>query len=147
MAQGDVTTFEEFRATIGDGSHDLNSDSFKIALLTSTGAPTAAAATPDYADYSANEVSGGGYSAGGATATMNWNETGGTATFAIGTGVTWSQNATGPTDISWGLLYNTTHTGTNDAIAYIDMRSGGTAAISLVDGDITIQAGTVFTLS
>ena len=145
MAQGSVTCFEEFTKYIGDGSHDLNSDSFKIALLTT--APTASDATPDYSDYSGNEVSGTGYTAAGASATLTWTEAAGTATLALGSNVTWSQNGAGPTNINYGLLYNTTHAGTNDAIAFIDMRDGGTTAISLQDGDVTINSGTIFTLA
>ena len=52
-----------------------------------------------------------------------------------------------PTDIRTALIYNTTHAGTNDAIAYIDMTANGTTPISLQDGDITINSGTVFTLA
>lgn len=146
MAQGSVTTFEEFRLYMSDGSHDLNSDGFKIAFLSV--APTAADATPDYADYTVNEVSGGGYTATGAVATFTYTEAAGTATFALSSAVTWTQNGTGPTNIKYALIYNTTHTGTNDALAFVDMTTdAGTTAISLQDGDITINAGTAFTVA
>jgi hypothetical protein len=146
MAQGSVTTFEEFRKTIGDGSHDLDNDSFKIMLITNTTVPTAADATPDSADYT--EVTGTGYTAGGEAVTVTWTEAAGTATFATTSSAAWTQNGAGPTNIYYGIIYNTTHVGTNDAIGFIDMTAdGGTTPISLQDGDITINSGTVFTLA
>lgn len=147
MAQGTVYTFEEFRDYIGDGSHDLDNDSFSIMLLSNTHNSTIAIAnaTPDSGDYT--EVSGTGYSAGGESVTVTWTEVGGTATFATTSAASWTQNGSGPTDIRTALLYNTTHAGSNDAICYIDMTADGSTPISLQDGDITINAGTVFTLS
>lgn len=144
MAQGDLVVFEEFRDYIGDGSHDLDDDSFKIALVTNAVPPTPAFTTPDFADFT--EVSGTNYTAGGETTAATWVEVGGVATFDVAD-VSWTQNGAGPTDIRWAILYNTTHAGTNDAIAYIDM--GGGSDISLVDGDISIaiNASGVFTLT
>ena len=145
MAQGDVTVFEEFSLNIGKETHDLPADSYKIALLSVM--PSADLATPDYADVSANEVTGDNYTAGGIAATFTYTEVGGLSTFALDADVTWNQHATGPTGIVAGLIYNTTYAGANgDAIGFIDMRDGGVTAISLQDGNITIQAGTAFTL-
>ena len=147
MAQGTVYTFEEFRDYIADGSHDLDNDSFSVMLLSNTHASTIAVAdtTPDSADYT--EVTGTGYTAGGIALTTTWTEAAGTATFAFSNSPSWTQNGAGPTDIRTALIYNTTHAGTNDAIAYIDMTANGTTPISLQDGDITINSGTVFTLA
>ena len=145
MAQGTLTVFEEFRKFIGDGSHDLDSDSFKVALITTI--PTAADATPDLADFT--EVTGTNYTAGGEAAAATWVEAAGVATWDLAD-VGWTQSGAGPTDIKAALLYNTTHAGTNDAIAFIDMTvDGGTTPISLVDGDINIafNASGVFTLT
>ena len=145
MAQGSLTVFEEFRLYIGDGSHDLVNDSFKIALITTI--PTAAAATPDLADFT--EVTGTNYTAGGESTAVTYTEVGGVATFDVAD-VSWTQNGAGPTDIKGGLLYNTTHAGTNDAVAFIDMTvDSGTTPISLVDGDISIaiNASGIFTLT
>ena len=144
MAQGTLTVFEEFRLYIGDGSHDLASDSFKVALITTI--PTAADATPDLGDYT--EVTGTGYTAGGETSAATYTEAAGVATFDIAD-VSWTQNGAGPTTIKAALIYNTTHVGTNDAVAFIDMTTDGSTAISLVDGDISIaiNAAGVFTLT
>lgn len=148
MAQGDVTTFQEFRQTIADGTHDLDTHSFKLALVTATSAPTAADASPVWTSgYDANEVTGGtSYTAGGEALTTAWDQVSGTGTFETTAPVTWTQDASGPTDISYGVIYNDTASG-KPAIAFIDMRSGGTTPISLQDGDITVAADTVFTLT
>lgn len=151
MAQGTLTTFEEFRKNIGDGSHNLSSDSFKIMLITNTVVPTAADATPDSADYT--EVSGTGYTAGGAALTTTYTEAGGVATFKhTGGTISWAKNAAGPTNIYYAIIYNATQTGTKDAVAFIDMTSdGGTTPISLQASTINIDLGggngNIFTLS
>ena len=148
MAQGDLVLFEEFSKYIGDGSHDLDNDTFKCALITNAVVPTAATATPDFADFT--EVSGGGYTAGGETLTITWTEAGGTATFDSTVNPSWTQNGTGPTNIYYAIIYNTTHAGTNDAVAFIDMTTdGGTTPISLQAGDISItfNASGIFTLA
>ena len=145
MAQGSLVVFEEFRLFIGDKSHDLDADAFKIALITTL--PLANAATPDFADFT--EVSGTNYTAGGETANGTYVEAAGVGTFDVDD-VSWTQSGSGPTNIKAALIYNTTHVGTNDAVAFIDMTTdGGTTPISLVDGDIsiTINAAGVFTLT
>ena len=148
MAQGTVQFFEEAVLAITDGTINVDTDSFKIALFPNTGTPTFAAndAAPEYATTynTAAECSGTNYTAGGAAATVTYDEANGTTTFAISVDVTWTQSAGAPTDIYWGLLYSTTAGAGIDAIAFIDM--GNAANISLVDGDITVNAGTVFTI-
>lgn len=149
MAQGTLTLFEEFSLNIGNGDHDLDGDSFRVALVTNAVVPTADLASPDFSDFT--EVStGNGYTTPGEAITCTWTEVGGTATFQVTSGATsWTQNGAGPTNIYYAIIYNTTHAGTNDAIAFIDMTAdAGTTPISLQDGDITITWNpTIFTLS
>lgn len=148
MAQGTLTLFEEFSKYIADGSHDLDNDTFKCMLVTNATVPTAALATPDSADFT--EVSGTGYTAGGETLTITWTEAGGTATFDSSANPSWTKNASGPTNIYYAIIYNSTHAGTNDAVGFIDMTSdGGTTPLSLASGDISItfNASGIFTLS
>lgn len=134
MAQGDLTVFEEFALDIGSGVHDFTSDTLNLALIDDTLAPTAADATPRWADYSANEVSGTGYTAGGAALTgVTYTEADGVATLDDTGNVTWSQNGAGPTDIYYAVLYND-DASNDEAICFIDM--GG--PVSLVDGDVTV---------
>jgi len=134
MARNDWVTFEQFGLDLADGEHDLGADTFKVALIDNSTAPTAADATPRWGDYSANEVSGTGYTAGGATLSgTGVSEAGGVTTFDDTGNVTWSQNGAGPTDIYWAILYNDS-AAADQAIGFLDM--GG--AVSLQDGDVTI---------
>ena len=147
MAQGDFTLFEEFSLNIADGSHDMNSDTFSLILITTL--PTAADATPDRADYT-EVTNGGGYTTGGIALTTSYTEAAGTATFDSTTNPAWTATAGSPTNIKGALLVNDTHVGTNDAVGFIDMTTdGGTTAISLVAGNITVtwNASGVFTLA
>lgn len=148
MAQGDLLTFEEFRKNIGDGSHDLDTNTFSVILITTL--PLVSAATPDRADFT--EVSaGGGYSTGGIALTgVTWTEAAGVATFDSSLLVAWTASAGSPTNIVAALVVDDTHAGTNDAIAFIDMTTdGGSTPISLLAGNISIafNASGLFTLS
>ena len=57
--------YNSFKAKIMDGSIDLNTDTIKVALVTSSYTPDQDA--HDFFDDVTNEVSGTGYTAGGAT--------------------------------------------------------------------------------
>lgn len=136
MAAGDITLFNQFGEDAGNGVHDFDTDAFKVGVIDNTTPPTATDTTPTWSDYSGNEVSGGGYTAGGvALANADWTRTGDTSKFdADDAG--WTQNGTGPTDMYWGILYNDTD-GSDRAVGFIEL--GG--PLSLQDGDVTIQWG------
>jgi hypothetical protein len=147
VARNDWVTFEEFSYDIMKGVHgDLSSATLKVGLINNDATvPSASTATPRWADFSGNEVSGTGYTAGGATLSgVTVAETGGVTTLDDTGNVTWSQNGAGPTDVYWAVLYNDTATN-DEAIGFLDM--GG--PVSLVDGDITItwNASGILTLS
>lgn len=135
MARNDWVTFEEFSEDLSNGVHNLGSDTFKVALINNDATvPAAGTATPRWADFSANEVSGTGYTAGGATLSgTSTAEAAGVTTFDDTGNVTWSQNGAGPTDIYWAVLYNDT-AAADQAVGFLDM--GG--PVSLVDGDVSI---------
>jgi len=136
MATGDVTLFNATSEIIGDGTIDLDADSFKLGLVDNTVPPTATDTTPTWSDYSGNEVSGTGYTAGGATlASVTWVLSGDTTTFDAAD-VTWTQNGAGPTNIYWGIIYDDTAASKN-ALAFVEM--GG--PVSLQAGDVVVQWG------
>lgn len=143
MAQGDFTLFEEFAKTIGDGTFDMDSDTFSLKLITTL--PTAATATPTLSDFT--EVSaGGGYTTGGIALTTTYTEAAGVATFDSSTNPSWTAAAGSPTNIVAGLIVN----GSDDALGYVDMTTdSGSTAISLVAGDITVtwNASGIFTVT
>ena len=136
MAAGDLTLFNDFTRQLAEKEIDLADDTYKIALYTSTRAPVVNETTPVYSVT--NEVSGTNYAAGGVTvsSSMAVSLSGAVASWTGGSGphATWSQHASGPTDIRWGILYNDT-AAAKPAAAFIVFGDG--ADISLVDGDIS----------
>ncbi|MFM2150266.1 MAG: hypothetical protein RLZZ187_2572 [Pseudomonadota bacterium] len=121
-----------FKQQLLEGVHDFRAsggDTYKVALYTSSANLDASTTA-----YSAtNEVSGAGYSAGGATLTAVNPTTSGTTAFTDFADVTWA----GATITARGaLIYNTTpgHTYTNAAVAVLDFGSDRTST----SGDFTI---------
>ena len=72
--------YNSFKEYIADGTFDMNSDTFKICLLTSSYTPLATHAV--YADLTNEVANGNGYTTGGATlANVTYAQTSGTAKF------------------------------------------------------------------
>lgn len=146
MAQGDLVVFNTAKEWLADGTFDLDTNTFKCAVLDNTTAPTAATATPTLSDFT--EVgTGGTYVAGGTTLTVTWVESSGTVTFDSSTNPSWAQNAGNDTDAYWGLVYQSgLHNGTTDAaLCYIDL--GGPVDMTAGDLTITFNASGIFTLA
>lgn len=75
-----LTLTQAFRAWIGDGTFDLNTDTIKVGLLSSAATPNAATHSV-WGDLSANEVANGnGYTTGGfSLGTNTFDQASGTA--------------------------------------------------------------------
>jgi len=139
MAAGDVVVFNTAKEWLADGTFDLDTNVFKLAICDNTTAPTATTVTPNLADFT--EVGAAGtYVTGGNTLTCTWVESGGTVTFATSTTSSWLANGSNDTDAYWGIIYET---GANNALAYVEL--GGPVDMSA--GDLTINSGTIFTLA
>jgi hypothetical protein len=81
MNAGPWTFYQSFVALLGNGTIDLDSDSFKVLLATSSYTPDVAA-HEDLSDVSGGEVANGnGYATGGVAVTASWTRSGATATF------------------------------------------------------------------
>lgn len=139
MAQGDVVFFDQALVDVLEKLHDLESDSLKVGLITSAVTPVATTADPRWGaggstNFATNEVTPGGtYAAGGnAVANPSVSLTGGLAQFD-GDDVTWAQNASNPTNATWGILYNDTDAGKR-ALAFVDL--GG--AFNMTTGPLTV---------
>ncbi len=103
-----------FKEEILEGVHDFTSHTFKLALYTSSA--TIDATTTAYS--ATNEVSGTGYSAGGATLTASNPTTGGTTAFVDFSDVAFSNS----TITARGcLIYNSS--ASNKAVAVLDFGS------------------------
>lgn len=133
MATGDVTLFEEFIGELGTKVHNLDADTIRIGIITSSSTPTASDATPRWGDYSANQVATGGtYADKGPDISATYSEAAGVGTLDA-TDVTISQDGSGFTNGRWGIIYNDTATN-DEAIAFVDLG----ADRSIVSGDLVI---------
>lgn len=73
--------YNKFPLYLGDGTMDMDNDTFKVALLTSSYTPDATHDT--YSDLTNEVADGSGYSTGGTTlSTVTWTESSGTVTLS-----------------------------------------------------------------
>ena len=126
MAAGDVTVFDQAGTDLGNKLYDMDTDTFKMALVTNVVTPTQGDAGPHFGgtgttNYATNEVTAGGnYVAGGVTLTS--------VTWAMAAGVNkWdaadvsiAQHASNPTNARWGIIYDSTDVNKR-AIAFLDL--------------------------
>lgn len=134
MAAGDLTLFNDFTRQLALKEVDLDTDIYKFALVTNAVAPLVGDTTPVFGDYT--EVSGTNYTAGGETVStgMDATLTGATTNWKTTTVASWTQHASGPANIRWGILYND-QGATKYAAAFVVIGDG--ADVSLADGDIS----------
>tara|TARA_R110000772_G_scaffold231670_2_gene342887 strand:- start:1310 stop:1726 length:417 start_codon:yes stop_codon:yes gene_type:complete len=111
-----------FKAEILDEQHDLVADTIKIALYTSSA--SLGAATTAYA--TTNEISGTGYTAGGATLGSKTVSTSGTIAYFDAADPSWT---------------SATFTA-NGALIYNDTNSDKAIAVLAFGGDFTVAGGT-----
>lgn len=149
MAAGDVTVIDEFLEDLGLEVHQLETDDFKLGLVTSTTTPTASTADPRWGaggstNWSTNQVTpGGNYATGGPSIGGTYSQTAGTATFDA-TDVSITQNASNPTNARWGIGYNDTSAG-KEVVFYIDL--GTDIDLSAGDFSITWNGSGIFTIA
>ena len=117
----------------GSATVDFNSDSIKVALLTSSFVPVLATQA-NFSDLS-DEVVGSNYVSGGTLMTgVTLNEAAGVVTFDAND-ITWLDNATGFTNARYAVIYKSTGVAaTSTLIAMIDFG----ADKSNVGGDFSI---------
>lgn len=140
MAQGTVTMFQEHLGQLGLGEFNLNTDVYKIGIITSAVTPVTGASDPGWAvargvDFSATEVTpGGNYSTGGADITNIFSEAAGVATFDAADQAPYvAVNASNATDARWGIIYNDTDVD-KKAIGFLDFGS----VFDMTTGDLNI---------
>jgi len=126
------TTCTSFKVELLTGTHDFNSDTFKIALY--TGAATLGADTTAYS--TSNEVSASGYTAGGNTLTVSTVPTSSsTIAYVSFANTSWSSALTA----RGALIYNSSKS--NKAVAVLDFgadkTSSGTFTVTFPTADAT----------
>lgn len=146
MAAGTFTLYGAAKENIAKALIDLDSDNFQVVLTTASYTPVVNTHST-WADVSATEVSGTGYSAGGAAlASRTVTRSGGTVTFDAAD-VSWASSTitakyavlvkkAGGSLVSGDLL-----------LGYVELESGST--VSTTNGTLSIawNASGIFTLS
>lgn len=138
MADIIYNTFKEY---VGDNTIDMDNDTFKIALMAATYTPDATHST--WSDVSAYEISGTGYSAGGATLSgVTWTRTTGTVKFDA-TDASWSSATF---TARYAIIYSDTPTSPADPL--VCMLDFSTSQ-SVVSGTFTVvfNASGILTLA
>lgn len=136
--------YGKFFSALADKTVDLNSDSFKVALATSSYTPDQDA--HDFFNDITNEVSGTGYTAGGAAlGSPTFSYTGGSNTFAWDAAdVSWSSSTI---TARYAIIYDSTpgSSSTNPLVAYVDFG----ADVSTTAGTFTItwDSAGIFTIT
>ena len=136
--------YGSFPAKLANKEIDWDSDTIKVALATSTYTP--AQDTHDYFNDITNEVTGTGYTAGGATLASK------TVTYTSGT----NTQAFDAADTSWAsstitaryaIIYDSTPgtAATNPLIGYVDF--GADVSSTAAAFTITWDAGGIFTIA
>ncbi len=143
MAVGDLVIFDEAKLALLDGTHDLDTHAFKVALITNATVPAAGDLTPVLADYTELAATGG-YTAGGIALTVSLTEAAGTVTFDFTNNPVWTQNGASPVNAYYGLVYNNTNAG-KEALGFVDLAG----PVDLTAGDLTLtwDAAGFFTLA
>lgn len=144
-----ITIFESFREYIGDGTIDLDTDTFKVSLHTSTYTPSASTQSA-YADLSNELSTANGYTNGGATlASVTWTRSGATVTLDAADTV-WTASG-GSIAARYAVIRKsgTANTITDPLVAYI-LLDNTPADVTVTDGNnltLAWNASGILTLS
>lgn len=147
MAAGSWTVFNIAKEKLMDGTFDLDTNTFKMALTTSSQALDATFAgtstNAQYSDLTAEVASGGGYTTGGKTLTCTWARSSGTITFDCDDQA-WT---TSTITARYAVIY-ADNAGVDDLLCFCLLDSTP-ADVSTISGTltVTINASGVFTLA
>ncbi len=129
--------YNSFKERMGDNTIDMDNDTFKVMLTTSSYTP---AATHTTTANVTNEVSGTGYTTGGATLTsVTWNAAGATVTFDAAD-VQWTSASF---TARYAVVYSAT--GSNSVVCCVDFSEDKTVASGTFT--LTWNASGILTLS
>lgn len=126
------------RTNLFDGTFDLDTDTFKIALFLSTSNIGGASTT--FAGLTNEHAGANGYTAGGVATTLSLS---GTTTVTVAfTATTWTASG-GSIIAKWAVLYEVS----GNVLAYFLLESGGADVTTTTGNQLQITAGTVATLA
>ena len=146
MPAGKWKLYDTAKLNIGDGTTDLNSHTFKIALFTSSSnANTLTNST--LASLTNQVANANGYTTGGNTlSSVTWTQSSGTATFDAAD-TTWTASG-GSITARFAVIYD--DTSASDSLVAVCLLDTTPADVTVTDGNtLTIQfnASGIFTLS
>ncbi len=124
MAAGTFVEYDVFRHQLGLELHQLSSDIIKCALFTSLHTPNASSDVSFSALTNEHGTTSTGYTAGGNTLTQSW-----TTAILNASNTQWTAGSAG-IDAKWAVVYNSSAGGLNDLIAYVELESGSTVAVT-----------------
>lgn len=138
MAAGNWIMFDQAKKYLADGTIDFDTDTIKMALLTSSWTP---ALTPTvWATISGNEVANAnGYTTGGATVAGTATATGSTTKLSASADTAWTASG-GSITARFAVLYKsgTANSLTNPVIGYL--------LLDTTPADVTVTAGNALTI-
>jgi hypothetical protein len=139
MASGDIKFFAQALHDLGNKIHDLDTDDWRMGIVTSVTAPTVATAAPHWGgtgttNFLTTQVvtTGTSYTAPVILTAESWTlgATGATMDFAD---VSLAQDASGFTNGRWGIVFNNTDANKR-CLGYVDLGSDR----SLVTGSLAV---------
>jgi len=134
MAAGPLTLYQHVSESLADGSLDLDSDTLKVALFTSSYTPDAAT-QEDFSALTGQVANGNGYTSGGATLTnVTLTRTGGVAKLDADD-VVWTASG-GSIVARYAVIYSEE---ANKAIGYFLLDS--------TPADVTVTDGNTLTIA
>lgn len=146
MAAGAWKLYESAKEFIGDGTIDLDTHTFNVALFLST-SNCNTLTHDELADLTNQVANGAGYTTGGqALSGVTWSRSGGTVTFDANDPV-WTASG-GPITARFAVIYNDTATG--KPLLAVCLLDTAPADVTATDGNtftIQINASGIFTLS
>ena len=136
MAASAFAVFHTFKARLGQKLIDLDTDDIKCALVASTWTPNLAT-QDDWADVSANEITGDGYTAGGlSVTTLSFVNSSGTVTWDCDD-PSWTAGASGIA-ARYAVFYDNTDTA-KTLICY--------SLLDTAPADHSVSSGQVFLIT
>jgi hypothetical protein len=146
MAAGNWILYDTAREAIGDGSSDLDNNTFRIILCSDAGNPQLSTLSY-YSDITTELATANGYTAGGeALATVAWTRSGFTVTFDSDN-KTWTA-AGGNIGAQYAAIYD--FTSTNSLLMCSALLDTTPSLVTATDGNtftVAMNAGGIFTLS
>jgi len=141
MATGTVKWFAQAILDLGNKIHDMDGDTLKMAIVTSTTVPLLSTAAPHYGgtgttNFATNAVATATAWTGPVTlASKTWSLVSNVPTFRADI-VTVAQDASGFTNGAYGIIYNDTDANKR-ALGFVEISSAGTASIA--SGSLSID--------